>query len=151
MAIHITLTPMATLQDDFNSCLFHSTSALYRQLEKLAQTHFKAVKLSPTQGFILMTLKKYPSISIGDLAAVHQLDQSTITRVVDKLVSLGLVVREPFGSTTRSFLTDLGLEKVADAVMAWEKLQHAYDRVLGHERSRDLASQVTSAVHELVS
>jgi DNA-binding MarR family transcriptional regulator len=140
---------MVTLQDDFNTCLYHSTSALYRRLEKIAQRHFRAVTLTPTQGFILISLKKYPSMSIGDLAAVHQLDQSTITKAVDKLVKLDLVVREPFGNTTRAFLTESGLNKGSEALMAWEKFQYAYNRILGKEVALGLAAQVTSALEQM--
>ncbi len=96
-----------------------------------------------------MTLKEFPSIAVGDLAVVHQLDQSTITRAIDKMLMLGYVAREAFGNTSRIFLTDNGLEKVGDAMMAWQKLQHSYKRILGVEFSQKLTTEVTQALHQL--
>lgn len=114
---------MATLQDQFNSCLFFSSSALSRTLAKLAEREFAAFNLSPTQGFILLTLRKVPGISIGDLALVLSLGQPTITKGVEKMELYGLVTRETYGRLTRVFITGKGEEREADAKAAWKKNQ----------------------------
>ena len=115
------LYSMSELQSDFDECLFHTSSALYRRLAYLADSQFKIVELTPTQGFLLMTLKKAPGITITDLAFMHHLDPSTITRTLDKLESQGLIHRENMGRITRVFPTDGGVRKEADAKAAWKK------------------------------
>ncbi len=137
------------LRSEYNTCLYHSSSSLHRRLERMADEHFKQVELSPTQGFILITLKKAPGITITDLAMVHQLDPSTITRMLDKLQDKGLVQRENFGRITRVFATEKGRRKEADAKAAWKKLRFDYGQILGTEEVDHLSDRVTSAIEKL--
>ncbi len=92
---------------------------------------FKVFDLSPTQGFILMTLRKAPGTSIGVLAEVLVLDQTTVTKTIEKMEFKGLVARELFGRNTRVFLTGKGEEREADAKSAWKKTRLAYTSIIG--------------------
>jgi MarR family transcriptional regulator, organic hydroperoxide resistance regulator len=146
----VTFTSMANdLRSHYNSCLFHSSSALHRRLERLAEEQFKQVELSPTQGFILITLKKAPGITTKDLALVHQLDPSTITRMLDKLEDKGLIQRENFGRITRVFATEKGRRKEADAKAAWKRLRFDYGQLIGVEEASHLADRITGSLSQL--
>jgi len=140
---------MPDLQSDFNKCLFHASSAMHRWLEILAEKHFKEVGLTPTQGFILMTLKAAPGICVSDLALVHQVVPSTITRMLNSLSSNGLAHREQIGRLTRVFPTSEGLRKEADARAAWKKLQHEYRGLIGIGEVKHLSEAITSAIGKL--
>ena len=136
---------MATLQEEYNACLFHSASALGRSLTMLADRHFRPAGITPTMGFILMIAKKAPGIKITDLALVHQLDASTISRTLDKMTALELVQREGQGREMRVFNTPKGMKKEAEAESAWGKLRVAYSLLLGEGDAKALAATTSNA------
>ncbi len=142
---------MSDLQTEFNQCLFHSSSALHRWLERIAEKHFKKVGLTPTQGFILMTLKEAPGITVTDLATVHQVVPSTITRMLNSLGSSELIHREQMGRITRVFATSEGQRKEVDARAAWKKLQHQYKDLIGAIESKRLSEDITQAIDRLAN
>lgn len=115
----------------------------------MADAQFKIVELTPTQGFILITLKEAPGITISDLALVHQLDPSTVTRALDKLLVKGFIYRENMGKITRVFATDAGIRKEADAKAAWRKLRTDYGKMIGTSEARHQARSITKALKDL--
>lgn len=141
----INFVGMSDLKSLYNQCLYHSTVSLGRTLTRMADEHFKPIEITPTMGFILMTAKAAPGIIINDLAMVHQLDASTISRTIDKLAAQGYVVREGQGREMRVFNTLKGLRKEVEAQSAWSKLQLAYRTLMTEGRSLHLAEQVTDA------
>lgn len=143
MAMHTYIGTMATIKDLFNSCLFHSSAALARQLNRLANEQFLAFDLSPTQGFILITAHKAPGISVTDLAAVLSLDQSTVTKAREKMALKGLIQREPIGKHVRIFLTGEGEKREADAKAAWKKLRSLYNAMVGQAKAEILTTELT--------
>lgn len=142
-------TPMLTIQEDYNTCLFHAATALGRSLTKLADEHFAPLELTSTMAFILMTAKTAPGILINDLARVHQLDVSTVSRALDKLAFVRLIQREGVKKNIRIFITPLGEKKEADARGAWAKLRQAYSLILTEPGARDLADRTASADGQL--
>lgn len=141
---------MGTLKDQYDSCLYHASAALVRHLTKLANEQFHAFDLSPTQGFILLTVRKTPGINVTDLAMVLSLDQSTITKTLDKMEFKGLVQRESIERNTRIFLTGKGEEREADAKAAWKKLRAAYTLPMGTGVVRHVADELVKARRTLV-
>ena len=140
---------MTDIQTELNQCLFHCSSALYRWLGKLADENFKAVELTPTQGFILIVLKQTPGISIMDLAETVQLDQSTITKALDRMKEKGLIWREAKGRTVEVFATDHGIKREADAMAAWKKLQFTYGQITGAAHARAVAGSIEVVLSDL--
>jgi DNA-binding MarR family transcriptional regulator len=136
---------MNDLKSEYNQCLYHASVAMGRSLTRLADEQFKPLEITPTMGFILMTAKTAPGVIIRDLALVHQLDMSTISRTIDKLVAKGLVTRQGQGREMRIFNTQKGMRKEAEARSAWDKLKLTYRTLLTEGRSRHLAEQVMEA------
>lgn len=136
---------MPAPRSPFHTCLFFTSAALARTLDRSAREHFGAVELSPTQGFILIGLRSAPGISVSDLAALLVLDQSTVTKTLDKMVSKGLVQREVFGHTVRVFLTGRGERLETDARAAWKKVQLAYQALVGEGEVKHLCTVINSA------
>jgi len=130
---------MSDLKDHYNSCLFHAGAALGRSLTRMAEAHFHPIEITPTMGFILMTAKEAPGINVTDLAYVHQLDPSTISRTLDKLASNRFIVRNDHDKIVEVFLTPEGLSKAEEATSAWGKLQLAYTLLLGEGEAKNLA------------
>ncbi len=140
---------MPTLQDSYNTCLFHATTALARSLTKLADEHFAPLELTATMAFLLMTAKTAPGVLIIDLARVHQLDVSTVSRALDKLAFVRFIQREGVKKNIRVFITPLGEKKEADARSAWDKLKQAYALILSEPAARDLADRTAQADGQL--
>jgi MarR family transcriptional regulator, organic hydroperoxide resistance regulator len=140
---------MIDIKTHYNSCLYHASSALYRALTRLSEEHFRSAELSPTQGFILMTVKAAPGIIVRDLALVHQLDPTTVSRTLDKMAAKGLIKREGTGRAVRVFNTTRGMRKEADAQAAWEKLKVAYNDIVGGGEARILANGAAKAYSAL--
>ncbi len=136
---------MADLRDQYNTCLYHAGAALGRSLTRMAEAHFHPIEITPTMGFVLMSAKTAPGINITDLAYVHQLDPSTISRALDKLAAENLIVRNNQERIVEVFLTTEGKLKAAEATGAWEKLRIAYTCLLGDGESRSLAERVAKA------
>ena len=136
---------MADLRDQYNTCLYNAGAALGRSLTRLAEAHFRPIEITPTMGFVLMSAKTAPGINITDLAYIHQLDPSTISRTLDKLASESLIVRNAQERIVEVFLTPEGKLKAAEATGAWEKLRIAYTVLLGDGESRSLAERVAKA------
>lgn len=136
---------MSTIQDSYNTCLFHAATALGRSLTKLADEHFAPLEVTPTMAFILMTARTAPGILITDLARVHQLDVSTISRALDKLELVQFIQREGAKKNIRIFITPKGERKEADAQSAWTKLRQAYALILSEPAARDLADRTAAA------
>lgn len=136
---------MPTLQATYNTCLFHAASALARSLTRLADEHFKPLEITSTMGFILMTAQEAPGILISDLALVHHLDVSTISRALDKLETAQFVKREGTHKNIRVFITPTGARKEADARSAWNKLRQAYGLILTAPGALDLAGRAAEA------
>jgi DNA-binding MarR family transcriptional regulator len=140
---------MTTLQNEYNTSLYHASSALHRWLGRIANENFQAVELTPTQGFILITLKQAPGITVSGLADVHQLDQSTITRTLDRMKEKGLIFREGEGKSVQVFVTGKGEKKEADAKAAWKKMDLAIGRIIGNPEAKNMASLITKALGKL--
>ncbi|MFN6115336.1 MAG: MarR family winged helix-turn-helix transcriptional regulator [Flavobacteriales bacterium] len=141
---------MASIQDDLRRCLYFSASAMARVLDRSAREQFGRFELSPTQGFILITVKQAPGISVGDLAVLLVLDQSTVTKTLEKMQLKGLVQRETFGRSVRVFLTTLGERKEADASAAWKKVRSAYQQLVGEGEVRALCTGLHKAEGQFV-
>ena len=139
------LSPMPELKDSFNKCLHFSSAALARMLTRSMDEHFGAVELSISQGFILMAIKQAPGISIGDLAYTLVLDQSTVTKTIDKLIAKRMAQREPIGRVVRIFLTEEGEKKEAEAQSAWKKARIAYTKSVGTGEVKHLAHELAKA------
>lgn len=111
-------TPFAPYQH----CLLFTTNAFARILNKMAEPFFSEVGLTTTHAFILMTVADRPGITVTDLAAVVLLDNSTVTRALEKMDRNGLVFKNIKGKMVEVFPSVDGMRRVNDARAAWGKL-----------------------------
>lgn len=133
---------MIDIRSSYNTCLYHSSAALHRTLARIALEHFRPLDISPTQGFILMTLKSAPGIIVRDLALVHQLDATTISRTLDSMEAKRLVKRDGTGREVRVFITTKGLTLETDAQAAWQRLRLRYNDLLGEPQAHEMADSL---------
>ena len=84
-----------------------------RQLSLHLESQMEGADVSPTEGHLLTYLRSYAPVSVGELARVFGIKQSTFTSMLDRLEAAGLVRRDVNADDRRSFmisLTDQGLE-----------------------------------------
>jgi hypothetical protein len=76
---------MKTSGSQFAQCLYFTTNALARKVEKLAIESWKETGLSPSHAYVLFAVLEVPGIQPSAVAEQLQLQASTITRLVQKL------------------------------------------------------------------
>ncbi len=82
------------------------------------QRQLSGTGLTPSLQSALAVVDVRRSLTLGELAAVEQVSAPTVTRLVDKLEEMGLVVREPDPDdrrVTRVVITDVGHKQLAES------------------------------------
>jgi len=133
----------------FNKCLYFTVSKLSRTITKMAEEEFAKTGLSPTYGFLLMTVNEKPGISQNEICEVLHIAPSTLTRFIDKLEGKGLVERKSEGKNSFIYSTEKGKEQQNEIEKAWQSLYHRYSEILGYEEGDKLTEIVNDAVNKL--
>ena len=133
------------------NCLYYSANALARIMTKLAEEEFSAVGLAPSYAFVVMTVNKNPGIHAGELAEIMMLTPSTVTRLVDKLESRGLVTKHNEGRVTMIYPTAASVELNDSIKAAWYKIYLRVTEVLGEDHARQLTGSIFQSAIKLAS
>lgn len=75
-----------------------------RQISVYLEAHTRALGVSPAEGHLITYLRSYAPAPVGELARVFGMKQSTLTSMLDRLETAGLVRREVNPGDRRSFL-----------------------------------------------
>lgn len=95
----------------------HSLRALERQVELSLAAETECCGVTPAQCHLLLAVEEAGEPSVGDLASDLELDASTLSRTVDRLVKAGLLLRREDPDNRRRQLVSLsgaGCGKVAE-------------------------------------
>ena len=130
-------------------CLFFSVGALHRKLGVMADEAFSRAGLAPSYGFLLMTVNRNPGISAGELARTMILSPSTLTRLVDKMVREGYIIRRKEGKYRYLSPTDKSTALQQTLLDSWQELFENYTGILGDDESIRLTSAVYRSVEAL--
>lgn len=133
---------MKASESRFKQCLYFSSNALARKMEKLANDSWQAVGLSPSHAYLLMTVIQEPGVQPGALAGELQLKPSTITRLIEKLEDKKLVVRITEGKTTAVYATPKGKELVPQLNTCLCNFEAGYLKILGEEDGQKLVENM---------
>lgn len=126
----------------FGSCLHFSTNALARILTKMADEEFASSGLSSSYGFLLLVIDEKPGIRPKEVSEKLHLNQSTVTRLVDKMEFRGLLRRKQVGRSIEIYTTKKGSQLIPEIEEAWENLRNRYSKVLGQKEAKNLASAI---------
>lgn len=130
-------------------CLFFTSGALARGMNRLAEAAFAPTGIAPSYAFLLMTVNREPGISPGEAAEQIALTPSTVTRLVEKLEAKRLLEREADGRHVRLHPTPASLELDPTLRAAWSQLFDRYQALLGPELSQTLTQQSADAIARL--
>ena len=140
---------MKTSECVFSKCLYFTSNALARKVEKLAIESWKQVDLSPSHGYLLMLIIESPGMQPGNIAAQMQLTPSTITRLIEKLEDRKLVVRTTEGKITNVYPSPKGKELLPALKACVQDFSEAYSKVLGKEETFKLVQSMNKISDKL--
>jgi DNA-binding MarR family transcriptional regulator len=112
-----------------------------RNLSQIYDQFLAPTGLRSTQFSLLARLKRLGPISINALAAEMGLDRTTLGRNILPLQRDGLIAIEADAADKRSKqlqLTELGVERLAQARRQWARAQTAFETAFGAERAASL-------------
>lgn len=126
-------------------CLYFAAAALGRVMGRIADEEFACTGLSPSHGFLLMSVNDKPGITPGELATVMHLTPSTVTRLIERMEAKGYVTRKEEGRNT--FVFPAEKSKSLDPVIreSWTNLHTRYSALIGQGKAREL----TEAIYEV--
>lgn len=133
----------------YSRCLYFTSAALARKVEKLATESWKKVNLSPSLAYLLMTVLDEPGIQPSNLSAQIQLQPSTVTRLIEKLEEKKLLVRTAEGKITNVYPTPKAKELHPKLKECLVHFYETYSSLLGKEESGRLVAAMGKVVDKL--
>jgi DNA-binding MarR family transcriptional regulator len=140
---------MKTTESRYRQCLYFTSNALARKVEKLAIESWKQVSLSPSHGYVLMAVLEEPGIQPGSLSDEMQLTPSTITRLIEKLEEKKLVIRTTEGKIANVYPTPKAKELLPELKKCVDKFYQQYVSVLGQKESNQLVKTMGAVADRL--
>lgn len=130
-------------------CLYFSSNALARKVEKLANASWEKVGLSASHAYILMLVIEQPGIQPSELVKHLLLSPSTITRLIEKLETRKLVVRTAEGKLTNVYPTPKAKAMLPELKTCLQDFYQQYTAILGKEESNRLVSSINKLADKL--
>ena len=135
---------MKVSKSRYCNCMYFSSAALARKIEKLATVSWKKTHLAPGHAYLLMIVLAEPGIQPGELAKELQLKPSTITRFIQKLEEKKLLVRTVSGKITNVYPTPKAKEMQPLLKECISHFYQSYVDILGKEESSGLVTQMNN-------
>jgi MarR family transcriptional regulator, organic hydroperoxide resistance regulator len=133
----------------FSQCLYFTTNALARKVEKLATDCWKPVDMPPSYAYLLLAVLEEPGIQPSVLCTHLQLTPSTITRLMDKLEERKLLVRTSEGKLTNVYPTPKAKELWPKMKTCMQDFYERYSALLGKEEGAKLAQSLVKIADKL--
>lgn len=133
----------------YGMCLYFTSAALARKVEKLANESWKKVNLSPSHAYLLMTVLDEPGIQPSNLSSQLHLQPSTITRLIEKLEEKKLTVRTTEGKITNVYPTPKAKELYPKMKECLNHFYQKYSALLGKEESNKLVTDIGKIADKL--
>ncbi|MBS1510742.1 MAG: winged helix-turn-helix transcriptional regulator [Bacteroidetes bacterium] len=126
---------MKTCDSRFSRCLYFSTGALARKVEKLAIDAWKKVDLPPSHAYVLLAVLESPGVQPGVIAEEMRLTPSTITRLIEKLEEKKLLIRTTEGKVTYIYPTPKAKELLPKMKSCMNDFTKSYTDTIGADES----------------
>lgn len=125
-------------------CLYFTANSLSRSINAMAEESFRSTGLAPSYGYLMLLLIDKPGLSQNELSLQMNLQASTMTRFVDKLVAMNLAKRKQEGRTVFIYPTEDGKKMKRKIDRALTDLYTSYCELLGEE----FAVKLTADIHK---
>jgi MarR family transcriptional regulator, organic hydroperoxide resistance regulator len=140
---------MKIADSQYGQCLYFTSAALARKVEKLATESWKKVNLSPSHAYLLMAVLEEPGIQPGSLSVQLHLQPSTITRLIEKLEEKKLAVRTAGGKITNVYPTPKAKDLYPKMKECLQQFYQQYSKLLGREESGRLVQDMARIADKL--
>jgi len=130
-------------------CLYFSSNALARKMEKLANASWEKLGLTASHAYILMLAIERPGIQPSELVKHLLLTPSTITRLMEKLETRKLIVRTTEGKLTNVYPTPKAKAMLPELKECLQEFHQAYTSLLGREESSRLVGHINKLADKL--
>jgi len=140
---------MKTSCSKYAQCLYFTSAALARKVERLATESWKKVELSPSHAYLLIAVLEEPGIQPTTLAEHLQLQPSTITRLIEKLEEKKLVVRTTEGKVTNVYPTPKAKDLQPKMIGCMQEFAGKYAAILGKAESSKLVQTMAGFADKL--
>jgi DNA-binding MarR family transcriptional regulator len=134
---------MKTSESKYCRCLYFTTNALARKVEKLALESWKPVDLSPSHAYLLLMVLEKPGTQPGCIANHLQLSPSTVTRLIEKLEERKLVTRTTEGKQTNVYPTENAIVLLPKLQQCSQHFYTNYSTILGKDESCKLITNMS--------
>lgn len=140
---------MKTSDSKYAECLYFTSNALARKVEKMANECWKKVDLSPSHAYLLIAVLDEPGMQPGGLSDQLQLTPSTITRLIEKLEEKKLVIRTTEGKLTNVYPTPKAKELQPELKNCIVEFNTRYTAILGRDESARFVKNLTKVADKL--
>lgn len=148
-SINTAISTMKVPESRYGECIYFSSNALARKIEKMAIETWKKVDLSPSHAYLLMLIIDGPGSQPSTLSGEMRLTPSTITRLIEKLEDKKLVVRITEGKLTNIYPTPKAKELNPSLQQCAREFYDKYCGILGKEESDRMARNMIRIADKL--
>lgn len=127
----------------FERCLYFNTVALARDVDRIWKEAYSELSLTPSHAYLLRLVLARPGLSPSEIGRELNLEKSTVTRFVDRMVSAGYLVRSAgrteYGTGQQIFATDRarGISERLEAI--GEELYARMTELIGEKELKQYA------------
>lgn len=125
--------PATTVESIATSCIAGRLRLLNRVITNLYDDALRPLGVKLSQGNILAVTAKLGVARPADVCEILELDTSTLSRAVERMVANGWleILPDDDGRSHPFRLTDAGRKLMEKAIPAWEKAQAEARKILG--------------------
>jgi len=136
--------PATTIETIATSCIAGRLRLLNRVVTNLYDDALRPLGIKLSQGSILAVTDKLGVARPAEVCAILELDTSTLSRTVERMVSNGWleILPDEDGRSHPFRLTDQGKRLMEKAIPAWEQAQTQAKKLLGEDGLRLLDSTI---------
>lgn len=129
------IKPATTVESIANCCIAGRLRLVNRVVTNLYDEALRPLGLKLSQGNILAVTAKFGVVRPAEVCNLLQLDTSTLSRTVERMVSNGWleILSDEDGRLHPFRLTDQGKRLMEKAIPAWEKAQSKARTLLGDD------------------
>lgn len=136
--------PTTTIETIATSCIAGRLRLLNRVVTNLYDEALRPLGIKLSQGSILAVTAKLGVARPAEVCTILELDTSTLSRTVERMVSNGWleILPDEDGRSHPFRLTDQGKRLMEKAIPAWEQAQTQAKKLLGEDGLRLLDSTI---------
>ena len=133
----------------FDKDLSYTASALFRLVNKIATQESIFTGLTPSYAYLIVAVKEKPGIRTTELSIKLSLEASTVTRLIEKLETKNLILRDSSPGITKIYLTELGDKMYNNVIIGMEQYLAQFKSTLGKKTYKELLKSMSSAIDKL--